>query len=233
MLKIYGVPISVHTRKVIVTAIEKKLDYENEPVIPFNPPAGWDKLSPTGKIPVCVDGDLVLRDSSVICTYLERVHPERRIYPEDTEAFVQALWFEEYADGTVFRDVVHGLFFQKVIRPSILKQTTDAGAIEAILNGVLPRVFGYLEGSIGGEYLAGGRFGIADIATVSNLINLHYLGFDIDPRRFPRLGAYFARRLRHPSIAAALRAEQSVAAAMGLESAFIRDLSPAEGNRIR
>ncbi len=227
MLKIYGVPISVHTRKVIVTAIEKELTYENEPVIPFNPPAGWDKLSPTGKIPVCTDGDLVLRDSSVICTYLERVHPGRRLYPEDTETLVQALWFEEYADGTVFREVVHGLFFQKIIRPNILKQKTDEAAIEAILTGALPKVFGYLEGSIDGEYLAGSRFGIADIATVSNLINFHYLGFAIDPRRFPKLGAYFARRLRHPSIATALRAEQSVAAAMGLQSAFLRDLSPA------
>jgi glutathione S-transferase len=227
MLKIYGVPISVHTRKVIVTAIEKDLAYEVEPVIPFNPPAGWDTLSPTGKIPVCTDGDRVLRDSSVICTYLERVHPARRVYPEDTEGLVQALWFEEYADGTVFREVVHGLFFQRIIRPNILKQKTDEGAIEAILNGALPKVFGYLEGSIGGEYLAGGRFGIADIATVSNLINFHYLGFVIDPRRFPRLSAYFARQLRQPSIAAALRAEQPVAAAMGLNGGFVREFSPA------
>jgi glutathione S-transferase len=228
MLKIYGVPISVHTRKVIVAAIEKELAYEIEPVIPFNPPAGWDTLSPTGKIPVCADGDLVLRDSSVICTYLERVHPARRLYPEDTETLVQALWFEEYADGTVFPQVVHGLFFQKIIRPNILKQKTDEAAIEAILNGALPKVFGYLEGAMGGEYLAGGRFGIADIATVSNLINFHYLGFAIDPRRFPKLGAYFARRLRQPSIAAALRAEQPVAAGMGLDSSFARELGPAE-----
>jgi glutathione S-transferase len=228
MLKIYGVPISVHTRKVIVTAIEKEVLYEIEPVIPFNPPAGWDELSPTGKIPVCTDGDRVLRDSSVICTYLDRVHPGRRLYPEDTESLVQALWFEEYADGTVFREVVHGLFVQKIIRPNILKQKRDDAAIEAILNGPLPKVFGYLEVSIGGEYLAGGRLGIADIATVSNLINFHYLGFDIDSRRFPKLRAYFAERLRHPSIAAALRAEQSVAAAMGLDSRFVRDLGPVE-----
>ncbi|MGH9201486.1 MAG: glutathione S-transferase family protein, partial [Vicinamibacterales bacterium] len=84
MLKIYGVPFSVHTRKVIVTAIEKKLPYENEPVIPFNPPAGWDELSLTGKIPVVADCDLVLRDSSVICAYLERVHPDCPIYPAET-----------------------------------------------------------------------------------------------------------------------------------------------------
>jgi len=209
MLKIYGVPISVHTRKVIVAAIEKKLRYENEPVIPFNPPAGWDELSPTGKIPVVADGDLVLRDSSVICAYLERVHPDHPIYPRETRDFVGALWLEEYADGTVFREVVHGLFFQKVIRPNILKQATDTAAMAAILNDALPKIFGYLERTIGGDYLVAGRFGIADIATVSNLINFHYLGYQIDARRFPKLAAYFTRQLRHPAIETALRAERA------------------------
>ena len=225
MLKIYGVPISVHTRKVIVTAIEKNLKYENEPVIPFNPPAGWGELSPTGKIPVVADDDLVLRDSSVICAYLERIHPDHPIYPRETRDFVQALWLEEYADGTVFRDVVHGLFFQKVIRPNILKQATDSAAITAILNDALPKVFGYLEGTIGGDHLVAGRFGIADIATVSNLINLHYLGYEIDARRFPKLAGYFARQLRQPAIEAALRAERPVADRMGLDQTFLRELS--------
>ncbi len=41
MLTIHGVPLSVHTRKAIVTAILKDLDYRFEvviPVIPDNPP---------------------------------------------------------------------------------------------------------------------------------------------------------------------------------------------------
>ena len=127
MLTIHGVPISVHTRKVLVTAIEKQLQYRNEPVIPFKPPAGWDDLSPTRKIPVLTDGDLVLRDSSVICAYLERMHPSPALYPAETRDYAEALWFEEYADGTIFREVVHGLFVQKIIRPNILKQESDAG----------------------------------------------------------------------------------------------------------
>lgn len=225
MLKIYGVPISVHTRKVIVTAIAKQLPYENDPVVPFNPPAGWDELSPTGKIPVVADGDRVLRDSSVICAYLERVHPDHPIYPRETEDFVQALWLEEYADGTLFRDVVHGLFFQKIIRPNILKRATDDAAIATILNGALPKVFGYLERTIGGEHLAGGRFGISDIATVSNMVNFHYLGYQIETRRFPKLAAYFARQLRHPAIETALRAERPVAERMGLDQTFLREFS--------
>lgn len=227
MLKIYGVPISVHTRKAILAAQEKGIAYLNEPVVPFTPPPGWDRLSPTGKIPVMTAGDLHLQDSSVICAYLERTHPYPPLYPQETRDYVQALWFEEFADGTIFRDVIHGLFFQTVIRPGILKQETDQGVIDGILQGSMPKHFGYLESALDGPYLAGGAFGIADIATVSNLINFQYLGHRIDAARFPRLAAYLALHLKRPSIRAALAAEQTAAQGMGLDRSFVNDLQPA------
>jgi glutathione S-transferase len=221
MLKIYGVPISVHTRKVIIAAIEKKLPYENEPVIPFNPPPGWSDLSPTGKIPAASDGDVTLCDSSVICAYLERTHPAPALYPADAQGHVQTLWFEEYADGTIFRELIHGLFFNQVIRPKILKQPGDPAAIETILNTTVPVVFGYLEKSLGHGHLVGNAVTLADIALVSNLINFHYLGYAIDAR-FPKLAAYFGRMVVHPSVAAALAAEQGAAAGMGLDRGFLQ-----------
>ena len=217
MLKIYGVPISVHTRKVIVAAIEKKLAFENDPVIPFNPPAGWDRLSPTGKIPVMSDGDFELADSSVICAYLEQTHPEPALFPREAKERARALWLEEYCDGTVFRDVVHGLFFQNVIRPKILKQETDQAAIDAILDQAMPKVFFYLESVVGEGHLAGDEFGIADIALASNLVNYTYLGYRVDEARYPKLARVFKRLCRQPAIAAALRAEQPVAKNMGLD----------------
>lgn len=221
MIKIYGVPFSVHTRKVIVTAIEKQLPYENEAVIPFNPPPGWRDLSPTGKIPAFTDGDVTLCDSSVICAHLERAHPTPSLYPSDTHGYVQTLWFEEYADGTIFRELVHGLFFNKVIRPKILKQPGDSSAIDTILKDTVPAVFGYLEKSLAANYLAGGRFTLADVALVSNLINFHYLGYAIDAR-FPQLAGYFERIIAHPSVAAALEAEQGAAAGLGLDRGFLK-----------
>jgi glutathione S-transferase len=222
MLTIHGVPISVHTRKVILAAIEKGIPYHNEPVIPFHPPAGWDALSPTGKIPVLTEDDLTLRDSSVICAYLEKAQPNPPLYPVDAKAFADALWLEEYADGTLFRDVVHGLLFQKMIRPKILNQTTDDGIVAKILETAMPKVFGYLERNVMGEYLVGERFGIADIAVMSNLINFHYIGFAIDGGHWPRLQRYFARMLQHPSIRAALVKEASVVAKLSLDTAFLK-----------
>jgi glutathione S-transferase len=227
MLKIYGVPISVHTRKVIVAAIEKGIPYANEPVIPFNPPAGWSDLSPTGKIPVAEHDGLTLRDSSVICTYLERLQPEPGLYPQATRDLVEALWLEEYADGTLFREVVHGVFFQKVIRPNILGESTDAAAVARIETEVLPRVFGYLEQAVGGSFLVGGRLSVADLAVVSNLINYHYLGYGIDRAKYPRLASYFERAVCQRSFETALRAEQPVAQSMGLSTGFVSMLTRA------
>jgi glutathione S-transferase len=222
MLTIHGVPISVHTRKVIVAAFEKGLPYHNEPVIPFNPPAGWAELSPTGKIPVVTMDDLALRDSSVICAYLEKVHPKPALYPTEAKPFADALWLEEYADGTVFREVIHGLFFQKVIRPKLFQQTTDEKVVATILETAQPKCFTYLERSIGGDFLVENRFGIADIAVISNLINFHYLGFAIDGGHWPRLQRYFERMLQHPSIGKALANEVPVVAQLELDTAFLK-----------
>jgi glutathione S-transferase len=224
MLKIYGAPISVHTRKVIIAAIEKKLPFEIDPVIPFNPPAGWDRLSPTGKIPVAAIDDFELADSSVIAAYLEQTHPEPALYPRDARERARALWLEEYCDSTVFRDVVHGLFFQNVIRPKILQQPTDRAAIDAILTQALPKVFGYLESQMTDGYLVGRSLGIADIALACNLVNYHYLGYRIDAARYPQLERTFRRLCRHPSIATALRNEQPVAQNMGLDVGIVDSL---------
>ena len=225
MLKIYGVPISVHTRKVIIAAIEKKLAFEIDPVIPFNPPAGWDRLSPTGKIPVVAIDDFELADSSVICAYLEQTHPDPALYPRDAKDRARALWLEEYCDSTVFREVVHGLFFQNVIRPKILQQPTDRTAIDAILTQALPKVFGYLESQMTDGWLVGKSLGIADIALACNLVNYHYLGYRIDAARYPKLERTFRRLCRHPSIATALGNEQPVAQNMGLDVGIVDSLA--------
>jgi len=236
MLKIYGVPVSVHTRKVIVAAIEKGLQFENEPVIPFTPPPGWSELSPTGKIPVLTDGDISLADSSVICTYLERAYPQRPLYPVALRDHVAARWFEEYAGGTLYREVVHPLFFQTFVRPRILGQASDASIVEDTRANALPRVFGYLERSLGerstgeratgeratgAKHFAGTTFSMADVAIASNLINYQYLGFELDAAHYPRLSAFFADAIRAPALHAALRAEQPTAKAMGLSSEFL------------
>jgi glutathione S-transferase len=178
MLQIHGVPISVHTRKVIVAAIEKNLPYQvNQvvPVMPGSPPPNWRTLSPTGLIPVITDGDFTLADSTAICIYLERTHPARPLYPAEAKGHARALWFEQYAGGTVFRNVVHPLFSEVFVQPNIHKVPADAAKVDAVLGAAVPEVFGYLESMSGDAFLAGPEMSMADVAVVSNLINFQYM----------------------------------------------------------
>jgi len=218
MLKIYGVPLSVHTRKVIVVALAKGLEHEVVPVVPVipdNPPANWRELSPTGKIPALTHGDFTVSDSAAICGYLEKIHPAEPVYPSAPRDFATALSFEQYA-GALFREVVHPLFHETFVSPRIHKVTTNQKRVDGVLAGPVPEMFGYLDAAIGGDYLVGNRAGVADFAVVSNLINYQYIGFDLDRKRFGRLAAFFDRVLRHPAMAEALRREQPVVDSMTL-----------------
>lgn len=48
------------------------------------------KISPTGKVPVLVDGELVIWDSLAICEYLADRFPDRGLWPEDPVQRAQA-----------------------------------------------------------------------------------------------------------------------------------------------
>lgn len=222
MLSIFGVPISVHTRKVIVVANLKGIAFHNEPVIPFDPPENWRALSPSGLIPAIRDDDFELADSAAICAYLERIEPAPSIYPSDARGFARALWLEQYGAGVLFKDIVFPLFHQNIIRPHILNEgEPDAGAIERVVERVVPTVFGYLERQIADGFLMADGLTIADITIASNLLNYRYLGFSIDPGRHPRLAEGFARAIDHPAVRTALDAEMPYAEQMGLDRSFL------------
>ena len=223
MLKIYGVPISVHTRKVIVAALAKGLPHEVVPVVPVipgNPPPNWRQLSPTGKIPAVADGDFTLSDSSAICAYLERLHPAQPLSPQSPRDYALALSLEQYA-GALFTEVVRPLFHEVFVHPKVRNVPADQAKIDAVLAGALPEAFGYLDSVAGGDFLAGKSMSVADIAVASNLITYQYIGFDLYRSRFPRLAALVDRMVRQPAMREALRREQGVVDSMGLERGFL------------
>jgi glutathione S-transferase len=219
MLAIHGVPISVHVRKTLVTANLKGIEHKVEPVIPFTPPPSWDSLSPTGLIPAMQDGDLSLAESTAICFYMERKKATPAILPADTNACSRVLFFDGYA-GYVFRSVVHGLFFQKIVTPAILKGTNQS-VIDKILATTQPKVFQFLESQAGGQFLVGDSLTLADIGIVSNLINYRYLGFPIDEMKYPKLAGYVAGIIALEPFQRALSNEKPFAEQMGLERGFL------------
>jgi glutathione S-transferase len=225
MLKIYGVPISVHTRKVIVVAIMKRLPHEVIPVVPVIPgtlPPNWRELSPTKRVPAITDGDFTVADSTAICMYLDRAYPEHPIYPKAARDLAQVLSMELYATEQLFRNVVRTLFHEVFVHPKIQNRSTDQGTIDHVFKDVIPEVFGYLDGLAGEGFLVGQTITAGDLAVVSNLITYRYCGFDLDRKQFGRLAAYFDRMVRTPSVREALQNEKSVVESMGLNDAIFK-----------
>jgi len=224
MLIIHGVPLSVHTRKVIITAILKKIDYKFEvviPVVPGNPPANWNALSPTGMIPVLQDGGYTLADSTAISLYLEKKYPSSPVLPAEVRDFGRALWFDAYAGGTIFRHVVHPLFHQTIVGPNINKVPTDKAAVDNVLENVLPKILGYLNSQIKGNYLVADALTLADIAIVSNFIVYQYMGFRIEPGQYPKLAKYLREIAALDVFQRALSDEQPFVEQMGLDRSFL------------
>jgi glutathione S-transferase len=195
-------------RKVRVTLAEKGLDYELRPLLPFNVSAEYRKISPLGKIPAYEEDGRTLCDSSVICAYLERTHPEPALYPSDPYEFARALWFEEYGDTALAQNVGGGLFFQKIVAPRFLQRPTDEAVVEKALTQDIPPLFDYLESQLQArEVIAGTRFSIGDIGICTHLVNMRHAGYEVDAGRWPKLARYAAHVLARPSFKALIEEE--------------------------
>ncbi len=213
--RILGAPLSPFVRKVRVFCFEKDIGYDLEPVNPFAPPEGFADISPLRRIPVLViehdDGSReYLPDSSVICAFLDQMHPEHRLIPEAPLARGQALWFEEYGDTELTGAIGQGIFRPVVLR-QLGGQTPDRPKAEDTVANRLPPLFDYLEGQIGErEFLVEDRFTIADLGIVSPLVNMQHAGYEVDEARWPRLARYAARVIGRESFQHALKAERAM-----------------------
>jgi glutathione S-transferase len=224
MLKIYGVPPSVNTRKVIVTALHKNIDYQLEvvvPVVPGQPPANWGSISPTGLIPIVEDGDYRIGDSTAIALYLEKKQPAPAILPSDTQQYGQVLWLDAYVYDTLWRQVVHPLFGQTIVSPNIKKIPTDKAVVDNVLNEVAPKIFGHLESQIDGKYLVGNGLTLADVTVTSNFMIYQYMSYTIDAASYPRLTRYLRGIMDTEPFQKSIAVEKPFAEQMGLDRSFL------------
>lgn len=211
MPTIHGANISPFVRKVRVFLAEKNLPYQLEPVNPFTAGPEFRKISPLGKIPVYQEGDVTLADSSVICAYLERIHPEPALYPKDPYEYARALWFEEYGDGGLV-NLTGTIFRQRIVMPLFFKQPTDEAAVQKAIAEQVPPMFDYLEGQVAESItpLVGKSFSIGDIGVATQFVNLRHAGVTVDAQRWPKLARYISSVHGRPSFQSLIAEEEAV-----------------------
>ena len=204
MIRIIGSYVSPYVRKVLACLNLKQLAYEIDPITPFFGNDEFERLSPLRRIPVLIDGDVSLCDSSVICAYLDDAYPERPLLPAGPKDRARARWLEEYADTRLGDVFIWGLFYQKVVRPAVWGEPGDEERIARTLADEIPHTLDYLERELPAEGFLFGEIGLADIAVASFFRNGAYAGFEPDPARWPRVAGFVERTLAHPSIASLL-----------------------------
>lgn len=207
-MKIIGSFVSPYVRKVLACLELKGLAYAIDPITPFFGNDEFTALSPLRRIPVLIDGDVVLSDSSVIAAYIDESYPTPPLLPDAPADRARARWFEEYADTRLGDVFIWGLFYPRFVAPIVFGEPVDEARIERTLSHDAPRELDYLERELPADgYIAGG-FGLADIAIASFFRNAFHVGFEIDAGRWSRTADYVTRALAQPVFEKLLRFEK-------------------------
>jgi glutathione S-transferase len=194
-VRIIGSYLSPYVRKVLVVLHLKGVAYEIDPIVPFMGDERFSRLSPVRRIPVLLDDQVTLADSTVICEYLEDRHPEPALYPRDPARRARARWLEEFADTRMGEVFIWRLFNQVAIRPGVWGEPPDQAVLARTLAEDVPQVLDYLEGELPRDGFLFGSPSVADVAIATFFRNAAFARFTVDAARWPVTAAFVERVL--------------------------------------
>lgn len=158
-MKIISGPLSMFGAKVEVAAREKGLDFELI-MAPFNPLRGYEpkhpdvlRINPKRQVPVLIDGDLEIFDSTQIFEYLEDLKPDPALWPADAKARAKARQLEHCSDE---------IYFPHVIRLMNLEETPDDPAARTARREA-SEFYRRMEQTLGNQAFLAGTYSYADI----------------------------------------------------------------------
>ncbi len=195
-VRIIGSYLSPYVRKVLAVLHVKGLDYRIDPIVPFFGDDRFAKASPIRRVPVYIDGDVTLCDSSVICQYLEDAHPLPRLYPEHIGDRAQARWLEEFADTRMGDVFIWRLFNQVAIGPAVWGRPADKDIVRKTIEEDIPAVLDYLESlSPAVGFFFGPELSIADVSVATFFRNAAFSRYVVDAAKWPKIAALVVRTL--------------------------------------
>lgn len=196
MIKLYDFPQSPYCQKVRLVLAEKDLSYEKAFV---DLTKGGQKtpeflrLNPYGKVPVLMDDDEIIYDSTVINEYLEDEYPHPPLMPTQSGERARVRIFEDFADNSFTAQ--GGLLAAELRKPA---EQVDQERVQRY-RADLVRVLEFLERHLDGKDYVAHTFSLADLAFVPRLLQLPGLGVEI-PARLRNVLAWSERLKQRPSV---------------------------------
>ncbi len=202
MLTFYEHPLSPYARKVKILLYEKCVAFDCRFVNPYAGPEdpNWEaflRASPRREVPVLVDGDVRVFDSTIMADYIAACWPEPPPRPAEPAERARVRMLEELCDTeleAVNWGLMEILFFKRA-------QGALAEKLLAAARGQLARLFARLEHELAGrEWMNGVSFGRGDAAVYPHITGSAGYGFG-PSAACPRLRAWLARAGSRPSVA--------------------------------
>lgn len=201
MVTIIGNAVSPYVRKVLCILTMKGVEFDTAPIVPFFGDDEFGRLSPLRRIPVLIDGDAVINDSTVIAHYLEETRPAAPILPKEPALRARARWLEEFADGRMGDIFLWRGFGAVVVAPAVFGAPRDLDAFRTLLATEVVEIMDYLESEAPDAGFFCGAFGLADISIAAMFRNLSYARWTPDAARWPKTCAWLARADSEPALA--------------------------------
>src|SRR5215510_2073834 len=159
-MKLYSGPLSMFGAKAEIAAHEKELDVELI-MVPFDMKTLYQpkhpevlRINPKRQVPVLIDDDLEIFDSTQIFEYFETVKPEPALWPRDPKARARARLLEHKSDE---------VYFPPIVRLMGLQATPDDPvAVEA--RALAAAYYDEMEKTLGDKEWLAGSYSYADIA---------------------------------------------------------------------
>lgn len=195
MMILYSGPLSMFGAKAEIAVLEKGVACERE-FVPFNLRTLYEpkhpvvrRVNPKQQVPVLIDGDLELFDSTQIFEYLEDVAPEPPLWPREPRARARARLLELWSDEVFFPHVV-----------TLMPQRTRATEAEAeAARAAIQAYYDDMERKLDGREFLAGTYSYADIAFFMAQTFAAFLGAPWTGEH-PRLDAWRERVAARPAV---------------------------------
>src|SRR3954452_12660459 len=181
---------------------EKGIDVELVEIHPGRRPPRLKELNPLGRVPVLEVDGVAIRESSVLCEWLEETHPDPTLWPADPQLRAWARGWGRYID-----DVPVASFFLGMNKLAFGLRDGDPPDEVERLHRRVPKSWPLLEDALGvheGPWLTGTPFTLADLSAMALAVRLPEWMAHLapDPAASPRVDAWMPALRARPSAAA-------------------------------